>query len=163
MRQAYDYWQDQPGSCRLGTAAGRGFTSPGTLEPQTFLAVSAVLRQPDNRRLCPSVNITTLCKAWRLLARSAKPTPTLYSLAGCVENLPFSVRQPRRSLRLPVALLALPALYSAASAASATSHLGSAAVQRNDAGSRGREGSDARPLQHSTEWSGASTFSPSAP
>ena len=129
MRQAYDYWQDQPGSCRLGTGAGRGFTSPGTLEPQTFLAVSAVLRQPDNRQLCPSVNITTLCKAWRLLARSAKPTPTLYSLAGCVANLPFSVQQPRRSLWLPVARLALPALYSAASAASATSHLGSAAVQ----------------------------------
>ena len=90
MRQAYDYWQNQPGNCRLGTVAGRGFTSPSTLEPQTFLTASAVLQQPVNRQLCPPVDITTLRKACWSFAQITKPTQTPYSLTGCLSEPPFS-------------------------------------------------------------------------
>ena len=80
----------------LEVRPGEVLRSPGTLLPQTSLDGSAVLRQPDNRQLCPSGdNISTLCEAWQLFARRAKPTPTLYSVPDCVANLARSVRQSR--------------------------------------------------------------------
>ena len=80
----------------LEVRPGEVLRSPGTLLPQTSLDGSAVLRQPDNRQLCPSGdNISTLCEAWQLFARRAKPTLTLYSVADCVANLARSVRQSR--------------------------------------------------------------------
>ena len=70
-------------------------TRADTLNRQN-LSTTASLSWPDNRRLCPPVNVTALRKACWPIARIAKPTQTPYCLTGCVANLTIAVRQPRR-------------------------------------------------------------------
>ena len=90
MRQAYDYWQDQPGNLLLEPQSGSGAANPGCIQslasryaagrqisPGTLyadwpsLGTCKVLFLPtfnsqgklspsDNRRLCPSVTLTAL-------------------------------------------------------------------------------------------------------
>ena len=61
--------------------AGQGSRPRHTLSVKTsFPTLSASISQPDNRRLCPPVNVTALRKACWPIARIAKPTPTPYSL-----------------------------------------------------------------------------------
>ena len=70
-------------------------TNADTLNRQN-LSTTASLSWPDNRRLCPPVNVTALRKACWPIARIAKPTQTPYCSTGCVANLTIAVRQPRR-------------------------------------------------------------------
>ena len=89
MRQAYDYWQDQPGNLLLEPQSGSGAANPGCIQslasryaagrqisPGTLYAdwpslgtckvlfptfnSQGKLSPSDNRRLCPSVTLTAL-------------------------------------------------------------------------------------------------------
>ena len=78
MRQAYDYWQDQPGnSPRKRQDRGVGTTPrPHSFCKLTSLKQLSAKQQSDNKRLCPSVDERNANKRVRAVARRTKSAQT---------------------------------------------------------------------------------------